>query len=77
LIAFGTTLGRVPRRLTGLIDRLGDRSFAFLAFLPGGLLILLFIIPPILAVLGMSFLRIELLRDDEIRFVGLHNYVNR
>lgn len=77
MTALGSTPLGVPRKLTGLIDRLGDRSFAFVAFLPGGLLVLLFIIPPILAVLGMSFLRIELLRDDEIRFVGLHNYITR
>jgi ABC-type sugar transport system permease subunit len=59
------------------IDRLSDRSYGYLSFLPGALLIGLFVLPPILAVLGMSFLRIELLKDDEIRFVGLDNYLVR
>lgn len=59
------------------IDRLSDRTFGYLSLLPGALLIGLFVLPPILAVLGMSFLRIELLKDDEVRFVGLDNYLVR
>lgn len=68
------SLGRVPSRLARRTDRLSDRRFAALSFLPGGLLVGLIIVPPILAVLVVSFLRIELLRDDEIWFFGLRNY---
>jgi ABC-type sugar transport system permease subunit len=67
----------VPARVAGRIDRLSDRAFGYLAFLPGALLIGLFVLPPILAVLGMSFLRIELLKDDRVWFLGLDNYVVR
>ncbi|CAN5620939.1 hypothetical protein BH23CHL8_BH23CHL8_22560 [soil metagenome] len=75
--ARGAALGRIPGGLAGRVDRLSDRSFGYLAFLPGALLMALFVLPPILAVLGMSFLRIELLRDDEVRFVGLDNFLVR
>jgi ABC-type sugar transport system permease subunit len=75
--AVGATVGGISGRLAGRIDRLSDRAFGYLSFLPGGLLVALFVLPPILAVLGMSFLRIELLRDDEVRFVGLDNYLVR
>ena len=75
--ALGATVGSAASRLTGRIDRLSDRSFGYLSFLPGAILLGLFVLPPILAVLGMSFLRIELLKDDEIRFVGLDNYLVR
>lgn len=64
-------------RVAGRIDRLSDRTFAWLAFLPGGLLVLLFVLPPIIAVAGMSLFRIELLRDDLTPFVGLDNYLRR
>lgn len=73
----GAALGRIPGRLAGRVDRLSDRSFGYLAFVPGALLMALFVLPPILAVLGMSFLRIELLRDDEVRIVGLDNFLVR
>jgi ABC-type sugar transport system permease subunit len=60
--------------MAGRLDRLTDRQFAFLAFLPGGLLVGLVLLPPMLAVLGVSFFRIELLKDDNIFFAGLRNY---
>jgi ABC-type sugar transport system permease subunit len=67
----------VPARVAGRIDRLSDHAFGYIAFLPGAILLALFVLPPILAVLGMSFLRIEYLKDDIIRFVGLDNYAVR
>jgi multiple sugar transport system permease protein len=60
--------------MTGRLDRLSDRKFAFLTFLPGGLLVALVLFPPILSVLVVSFFRIELLKDDDVFFVGLRNY---
>ena len=60
--------------MAGRLDRLSDRKFAFLTFLPGGLLVGLVLIPPILSVLVVSFFRIELLKDDNVFFVGLRNY---
>lgn len=66
-----------PGRVAGRIDRLSDRAFGWLAFLPGGILVLLFVLPPIIAVASMSLFRIELLRDDLTPFVGLDNYLRR
>ncbi len=66
-----------PARVAGRIDRLSDRTFGWLAFLPGGALVLLFVLPPIIAVATMSLFRIELLRDDLTPFVGLDNYLRR
>lgn len=61
------------RRLSRRIDRLGERTFALLMFVPAAVLIGLIVFPPILAVFGMSLFRIELLQDGPNRFVGLHN----
>lgn len=74
-----TTLRRQTwlRRLLDGTDRMSERRFAVLSFVPGGLLLFIFVIPPILAVLVMSFMRIELLRDGPTRFVGLANYLTR
>ena len=69
-----SSLGSLPGRMAGRLDRLSDRQFAFIAFLPGGLLVGLVLLPPILAVLGVSFFRIELLKDDNVFFAGLRNY---
>ncbi len=66
-----------PGRVAGRLDRLSDRAFGWLAFLPGGALVLLFVLPPIIAVASMSLFRIELLRDDLTPFVGLDNYLRR
>lgn len=65
----------LPGRVAGRLDRLSDRKFAFLTFLPGGALVALVLIPPILSVLVVSFFRIELLKDDNIFFAGLRNYL--
>ena len=67
----------VPARIARRVDRLSDHAFGYLSFLPGGLLLGLFVLPPIIAVLAMSFLRIELLKDDDIRLVGLDNFLVR
>lgn len=69
-----SSLGSLPGRMAGRLDRLSDRKFAFLTFLPGGLLVGLVLIPPILSVAVVSFLRIELLKDDDIFFAGLRNF---
>ncbi len=59
------------------LDRLSERRFAIVLAVPGILLVGLFVLPPILAGIGMSLFRIELLRDDLTPFVGLQNYVER
>ncbi len=46
-------------------------------FAPAALLVGIFLIPPILAVFGMSLFRIELLRPGPTRFVGLDNFLIR
>src|SRR3569833_2398624 len=63
-------LGRLSRRL----DYLSDHTFAALMFIPAGLLVVVVALPPIAAVFGMSFWRIELLRDGPSHFVGLTNF---
>ena len=45
--------------------------------IPGLLLLGAFVLPAILAAMGMSFFRIELLRDDFTPFVGFRNYAVR
>jgi multiple sugar transport system permease protein len=69
-VAATSLVGRATRR----IDRLADWQFALLSFAPGGLLVLLIVVPPILAVFGMSLFRIELTRDLNMPFVGLRNF---
>jgi multiple sugar transport system permease protein len=59
---------------TRWVDRLPEGRFAIVVAAPGLLLVGAFVIAPILAALGMSFFRIELLRDDLTPFVGLRNY---
>jgi hypothetical protein len=65
--------GRVSRRL----DRLSERQFALLVSIPGLILVALIVLPPTLAVFGMSLFRIELGKDDLTPFVGLNNYLVR
>ena len=66
-----------PLRFAGWLDRRSDRAFAWLLFVPGLLVVGLFVLPPILAVFSMSLLRIELARDDVWRFIGLNNFLIR
>jgi ABC-type sugar transport system permease subunit len=65
--------GRVSRRL----DHLSERKFALLVSIPGLFLLAVIVLPPTLAVFGFSLFRIELAKDDIIRFVGLNNYLVR
>lgn len=65
--------GRVSRRL----DRLSERRFALLVSIPGLILVALIVLPPTLAVFGLSLFRIELAKDDLVPFVGLRNYLTR
>ena len=65
--------GRVSRRL----DRLSERRFALLVSIPGLILVGLIVLPPTLAVFGLSLFRIELAKDDLTPFVGLFNFVER
>ena len=65
--------GRVSRRL----DRLSEHKFALLVSIPGLILVALIVLPPTLAVFGMSLFRIELGKDDLTPFVGLNNYLVR
>jgi len=66
-------LGGINRR----IDRMSDNRFAAFSFLPGGVLLALVVVPPIVAVFVMSFMRIELLKDGPMGFNGLNNYIVR
>jgi ABC-type sugar transport system permease subunit len=65
---------RSPTRIARRLDRLTDRQFALLAFLPGALLVAVIVVPPVLAALASSLFSIELLRSDEKSFVGLDNF---
>ena len=63
-------LGHVARR----IDRLSDRKFAVVSFIPGSLLVATVVLPPIIAVLVMSLYRIELLKLGPSSFIDIDNY---
>ena len=69
----GAVTGRVARRL----DRLSEKQFALLVSIPGLILLFLIVLPPTLAVFGLSTFRIELAKDDIIRNVGLNNFLVR
>jgi multiple sugar transport system permease protein len=71
--ALSRSAGRVSRRL----DRLSERRFALLVSVPGLILVGLIVLPPTLAVFGLSLFRIELAKDDLTPFVGLRNYLER
>ncbi len=71
--AISRRAGRISRRL----DRLTERSFALLVSVPGFILVGMIVLPPTLAVFGLSLFRIELAKDDLTPFVGLFNYTTR
>jgi ABC-type sugar transport system permease subunit len=73
----GATLSRGVGGISRRLDRLSERKFALLVSIPGLLLLGLIVLPPTLAVFGLSTFRIELAKDDIIRFVGLNNYLVR
>jgi multiple sugar transport system permease protein len=72
--ALTSSLGSLTGRVTTRIDRLSDRRFALLTFLPGLILVALFVIPPIIAVIVMSGFRIELLKTSAITFNFPNNF---
>jgi multiple sugar transport system permease protein len=63
----------ISRRL----DRLSERTFALVVSVPSLLLVALVVLPPTLAVFGLSLFRIELIKDNLTPFVGLSNYTIR
>ena len=63
--------------MTRWLDRLPEGRFGLVVTAPGLLLVGAFVLPPILAAVGMSFFRIELLRDDFTPFIGFRNYAVR
>jgi ABC-type sugar transport system permease subunit len=71
------TISRGAGRFSRRLDRISERRFALLVSIPGLLLLGLIVAPPILSVFGLSLFRIELAKDDVIRFVGLANYLTR
>lgn len=68
------SLERLAGCFAGRLDKLSDRRFAAVAFLPTVVLVLLFLIPPVLAVFGMSISRIELLRPGTTGIIGTRNF---
>ena len=70
------TLTQLPGRLARRLDRLSDGRFGALFSLPGMLVVLVVVVPPVLSVFGMSLFRINLLKDNGIAFVGLRNFTN-
>ncbi len=74
MTTLAASVGRITGGATRRLDRLSDGQFAAVAFLPGALLVGFIVIPPILAVFGMSVFRIELVRDAATPFIGLGNY---
>jgi ABC-type sugar transport system permease subunit len=73
----GAALGRGVGGFSRRLDRLTERKFALLVSVPGLLLLGAIVLPPTLAVFGLSTFRIELGKDDIIRNVGLSNYFVR
>ena len=73
----GASLSRGAGRVSRRLDRLSEHRFALLVSIPGLILVALIVLPPTLAVFGMSLFRIELGKDDLTPFVGLNNYVTR
>ena len=65
------------RSLAGRLDRLSEGRFALAIGVPGLLLVALFVVPPVLAVIVMSFFRIEVLKDDFTPFIAFRNYAVR
>lgn len=65
------------RGLAGRLDRLSEGQFALAIGVPGLVLVALFVVPPVLAVIAMSFFRIEVLKDDFTPFIAFRNYAVR
>ena len=73
----GATISRGAGRVSRRLDRLSDRGFSFVVSIPSLLLLALIVLPPTLAVFGLSLFRIELAKDDLTPFRGLDNYLVR
>ena len=73
----GATISRGAGRVSRRLDRLSERKFALLVSIPGLVLLAVIVLPPILTVFGLSLFRIELAKDEIVRFVGLTNYTVR
>jgi multiple sugar transport system permease protein len=73
----GAALSRGAGRVSRRLDRLSEHRFALLVSIPGLILVALIVLPPTLAVFGMSLFRIELGKDDLVPFIGLRNYLVR
>jgi len=68
-------LSLITRPVNSRLDRMSERRFATVLFLPGLIIVGLVAAPPVLAVLVTSLFRIELLKDDLTPFVGLRNFL--
>jgi len=77
LSAASVSISRGAGRLSRRFDRLSERKFALLVSIPGLVLLGIIVLPPILSVFGLSLFRIELAKDEIVRFVGLNNYLVR
>src|SRR6185369_1236516 len=77
MAAATTALSRRAGGLSRRLDRLSERKFAVLVSIPGLVLLAAIVLPPILTVFGLSLFRIELAKDEFVRFVGLNNYTVR
>src|SRR2546422_4535026 len=77
MAAGAATIGRGAGRISRRLDRLSERKFALLVSIPGLLLLAAIVSPPTLSVFGLSLFRIELAKDEFVRFVGLNNYLTR
>lgn len=71
------TISRGAGSLSRRLDRLSERKFALLVSIPGLVLLGGIVLPPVLTVFGLSLFRIELAKDENVRFVGLFNYLTR
>jgi multiple sugar transport system permease protein len=77
MAVIGTPRRSLSGTITRRLDRLSERRFALLVSVPALLLVAIFVLPPILAVFGLSFFRIELAKDTLTPFVGLRNFLER
>jgi multiple sugar transport system permease protein len=63
--------------ITRRLDRLPEGRFAAVTFIPGLVLLMLVVLPPLIGGIGLGFFRVELLHDGFTPFIGLRNYATR
>jgi multiple sugar transport system permease protein len=68
-------LSWITRSVNSRLDRMSERRFATVLFMPGLIIVGLVAAPPVVAVFVTSLFRIELLKDDRTPFVGLRNFL--